>query len=155
MSWYYMEKEFSDYADDIEVVNIHYLLTPIDRVADWENQRVTRFMPLVQSPSFLLREVNSSLSAIGGIESSPAGLRKKILKLPRHVVDPQSGTLTSRYLLHYYFEIFQDGHRRYSSLYAEEIVTDANLESTVPEVASSARTSPVTEAYAKVKEFKR
>jgi len=155
MSWYYLEKEFSDYAEDIEGVNIHYLWTPSDGGADWENQRVTRFMPLVQSPTFLVREVNSSVSITGTPESSPPGLRKKILKLPRHVVDPQSGTLTSRYLLHYYFEIFQDGHRRYSSLYTEEIVTDANFEPTVPEVDSSARSSPVTASSSRVKEFKR
>jgi hypothetical protein len=154
MGWYYLEKEFSDYADDIEGVNIHYLWTPIGGVADWENQRVTRFMPLVQSPSSLLREVNSPLSPTGASESSPAGLRKKILKLPQRVVDPQSGTLTSHYLLHHYFEIFQDGHRRYSPLYTEELLTDANVESTVPEVDGSARSSPLTAAYAKVKEFK-
>ncbi|MBI3300751.1 MAG: hypothetical protein HYZ72_01535 [Deltaproteobacteria bacterium] len=48
MSWHYLEKEFYDYADDIEGVNIHYVWTPLGGVVDWENQRVTRFMPLVQ-----------------------------------------------------------------------------------------------------------
>ncbi len=49
MSWYYLEKEFYDYADDIEGVNIHYVWTPLGGIADWENQRASRFMPLVQS----------------------------------------------------------------------------------------------------------
>ena len=47
MSWYYAIKEFYDYADDIEGVNIHYLWTPLDGIPDWENQRVSRFMPRV------------------------------------------------------------------------------------------------------------
>jgi hypothetical protein len=127
---------------------------PLDAVADWENQRVTRFMPVVQSPSSLVFEENASLSDSEAASASPTRLRKKILKLPQRVMDPQSGTLTNHYLLHYYFEIFQDGHRHYSPLYTEEIVTDANGKPTVPEMDSSARSSPRTVAYAKVKDGK-
>jgi hypothetical protein len=154
MSWYYLEKDFYDYAADVEGVNIHYVWTPIASVPDWENQRVTRFMPVVQTSSSLLSEVHSSLSTTPAISSAPLRLRKKIIKLPQRILDPQSGTLTSRYLLHHYFEIFQGGHRHYSPLYTEEIVTDANIESSVPQTDSSARSSTPAAVRAEVKESK-
>jgi hypothetical protein len=151
MSWYYLEKEFYDYADDIEGVNIHYLWTPIGGVADWENQRATRFMPLVQlSPSLPL---DPSTPIAGATSSSLPRLRKKILKLPHRILDPQSGTLTDRYLLHHYFEVFQDGRRHYSPLYTEEVVIGANTQSAAPDVISEGRSAPpLTVAYADVKE---
>ena len=132
MNSYYLEKEFHDYADDIEGVNIHYAWTPLGGVADWENQRATRFMPLVRplAPS----ESHSPTAAPGAPSSSLPRLRKKILKLPQYITDPESGAFTDRYLLHHYFEIFQDGHRRYSPLYTEDIVT-----SPAPELVGEAR----------------
>ena len=144
MSFYYLEKEFYDYAEDIEGVNIHYLWTPIGGVADWENQRETRFMPLVQS--------SSSLPATGVISASSSRLRKKIVKLPRRILDPRSDTPTNRYLLHHYFEIFQDGRRHYSPLYTEEIVTDANAESAVANAGSNLHSPPpLPTAYVNIK----
>ena len=121
MHWHYREKEFHDSADNIEGVNIHYVLTPLSGEADWDNQRATRFMPLVQSQTFPRR--NTSSTSLASADPPSLGLRKKILKLPQHIPDSRSGALTDRYLLHYYFEIFQDGHRRYSPLYTEEIFT--------------------------------
>ena len=122
MTWHYEIKEFYDYADDIEGVNIHYLWTPLGGVPDWENQRVTRFMPRVQPPTSSGSEVSVDM-----IDDSAAPttlrLRRKILKLPQEIPDPESGLSTDRYLLHHYFEIFQDGHRQYSPLYTEEIHT--------------------------------
>ncbi len=151
MSWYYLEKEFYDYADDIEGVNIHYVCIPIDGVADWETQRASRFMPLVQSSSSL--SLSSPTPATGVTSPSPAPLRKKILKLPQRILDPQSGTLTDRYLLHHYFEVFQDGRRYYSLLYSEEIVTGANTQSAAPDAVSASRSvPPLTAAYGSVKE---
>jgi hypothetical protein len=122
MSWYYVEKEYYDYAEDIEGVNIHYVCTPIGGVPDWDNQRATRYMPFVQSTTELREQVSAGSIASG---SSSSKLRKKLLKLPQHVLDPQTESLTNSYLLHYYFEVFQDGHRRYSPLYSEEITTTA------------------------------
>lgn len=121
MTWHYATKEFYDYAEDIEGVNIHYLWTPVGGVPDWENQRNTRFMPQIQRP------VLSGSKGLDDSESAPpptaVRLRRKILKLPQKILDPQSGTLTDRYMLHHYFEIFQDGHRHYSPLYTEELDT--------------------------------
>ena len=120
MSWHYLEKEFYDYADNIEGVNIHYLWTPLGGVADWEHQRETRFMPLVQSAGV---DVHALLAASGASGLPQIRLRKKIVKLPLRIVDPDTGVFTSRYLLHHYFEVFQDGHRHYSPLYTEEVST--------------------------------
>jgi hypothetical protein len=115
MNWHYLEKEFHDHAEDIEGVNIHYVCTPVGETPDWENQRVTRYMPHSRTTT------DTSLSAASG--PAPVRLRKKVLKLPQQIHDPQSNLLTDTYLVHYYFEIFQDGYRRYSPLYTEEIVT--------------------------------
>lgn len=122
MSWHSLEKEFRDYADDIEGVNIHYVWTPLGDTPDWENQRVTRFMPSVQSSQTTP-------------DPAPVGLRKKMLKLPEQIYDAQSDILTDRYLLHYYFEIFQDGSRHYSQLYTEEVATGVGSQRAAHEVA--------------------
>ncbi len=99
---YQIEKWYYDYAENIEAVNIHYACTPLGEIPDWNNQRATRFLPLVESH-----------------------LRRKVLKLPLRIPDSNRGELNDRYLLHHYFEIFADGDTRYSSLYTEEIVTGA------------------------------
>jgi hypothetical protein len=124
MTSYYLIKEYYDYADDIEGVNIHYLWTPLDGVPDWENQRVTRFMPRVQPPTLPRNKVPIDMTG-EAVGPTTLRLRRKILKLPQEVLDPQSGISTDRYLLHHYFEVFQDGHRQYSPLYTEELHTKA------------------------------
>lgn len=134
MSWHFVEKEFYDYADDIEGVNIHYVWTPLGAAPEWEHQRLTRYMPLVQAPSQLRTPVSPPSSPPGSGTSFQPRLRKKVLKLPQQIEDPESGTLTDRYLLHHYFEIFQNGHRQYSPLYTEEIVTGANTPPSAQEV---------------------
>lgn len=152
MNWYYLEKEFYDYADNIEGVNIHYVWTPLGGSADWENQRATRFMPLVQLPP--QQDHGPSISASVAAGPFPR-LRKKILKLPLHLLDAKSGALTGRYLLHHYFEIFQDGHRSYSPLYTEEIVTDAGVQSPAHETAAAESSFPLlTAVLSDVKEAK-
>lgn len=151
--WYYREKEFHDSADNIEGVNIHYVLTPLSGAADWDNQRTTRFMPLVQPQTFPRRKASST--NLDSANPPSPGLRKKILKLPQHIPDSPSGALTDRYLLHYYFEIFQDGHRRYSPLYTEEIFTgmEAQLSSQPPittgETSSALPSIPTDEKESK------
>jgi len=92
-------KWFHDYADDIEAVSIHYVLTAVDEVPDWNHARATRYMPLVGQ-----------------------SIRMKELRLPLSIADSQ-GRPCSRYTLHYYFEICQGGDRQYSPLYSEEMIT--------------------------------
>lgn len=127
MHSYSLEKEFLDYAEDIEAVNIHYLWTPLGEVPDWEQQRITRYMPFVRTEA--IDSPASPLPADGENVSSPSKRRQKILKLPLHLTDQESGLVVDHYLLHYYFEIFQSGHRHYSPLYTEEIVTGAGNQS--------------------------
>lgn len=136
MSSFYLEKEFYDYAADIEGVNIHYAWTPLDGTPDWESQRVTRFMPLVRSPAQLLGTEPVTIPPQAPSEPDEPRLRKKVLKLPTHIQDPEHHTLTNRYLLHHYFEVFQNGHRYYSPLYTEEII--AAIEAS-PEVSRPAQ----------------
>jgi|GEM_PF-1655976 len=126
MTWHYVIKEYYDYAEDIEGVNIHYLWTPLNGVPDWENHRVTRFMPRVQPSLRPGSKMPATLT--GGTGATPSRLRRKILKLPQYILDPQSGLSTDRYLLHHYFEVFQDGHRQYSPLYTEELHTRATTQ---------------------------
>ena len=155
MTWHYEIKEFYDYAEDIEGVNIHYLWTPLDGVPDWENQRVTRFMPRVQPSPSLGSEV--PIGRIGGATApTTLRLRRKILKLPQEIVDPQSGAPTNRYLLHHYFEIFQDGHRHYSPLYTEELHTGAGSQTMRVETADEQKTAAISSlAHGVVKESKK
>jgi len=100
MSSHRIVKWFHDYADDIEAVNIHYALTAVDERPDWNHTRATRYMPLVGR-----------------------SIRMKELRLPRSISDSQ-GRQTSRYALHYYFEVCQGGNRQYSPLYSEQVVME-------------------------------
>jgi hypothetical protein len=125
MSWYYCEKEFYDYAADVEGVNIHYLWTPLGGEPDWEAQRLTRFMPLVYAPAYIVGSAAGRLLSPDATAPGTARLRKKVLRLPERIHDTASHAFTDRYLLHYYFEVFQGGHRYYSPRFTEEIVTGA------------------------------
>jgi hypothetical protein len=115
--YHLVEKSYYDYADNIEAVNIHYACTPLGKVPEW-NSRATRFLPLAE-----LR------------------MRRKVLKLPLRILDPDRGELTDRYLLHHYFEIFADGDTHYSALYTEEVVTGAG---TIPAPRDAALISEET-----------
>ena len=102
MNYHIVDKEFRDFADDIEGVSIHYLCAPVGGTTDWDRDRVTRFMPLVEP-----------------------GVRRLKLKLPSQIVAPQTGRPTSHYTLFHYFEIFRGGDRQYSQIYTEILDTDA------------------------------
>jgi len=151
--WHYQEKEFHDSVDNIEGVNIHYVLTPLGSEADWDDQRATRFMPLVQLQTFPRRDTPST--GVGFSDPPPLRLRKKILKLPRYIPDLQSGALTDRYLLHSYFEVFQDGHRHSSPVHTEEILTSMGAQCDPNHtVIEEKKSSPLPAAYANMKESK-
>jgi hypothetical protein len=102
MNHHIVDKEFRDFADDIEGVTIHYLCTSVGAEANWNRDRVTRVMPLVEP-----------------------GVRRLKLKLPSQIVEPHTGLPTSQYTLFHYFEIFRDGDRQYSQIYNEMIETGA------------------------------
>ena len=98
MNYYFVDKEYRDFADDIEAVSIHYLCAANGAEPDWDQGRVTRFMPLVEP-----------------------GVRRLRLKLPVQLVDPQSGRPVSAYTLLYYFEVWRGGDRQYSQIYSEAL----------------------------------
>ena len=100
MNGHRITKWFRDYADDIEAVNIHYVVTALDEAPDWNRTRATRYMPLVGN-----------------------SIRMKELRLPPSVSDSE-GRPSNRYTLHYYFEVCQGGDRQYSPLYSEEVVAE-------------------------------
>jgi hypothetical protein len=159
MTGHFLEKEFYDYANDIEAVNIHYVWTPLGGTPDWETQRATRFMPFIRTTSLRVAGAESNASSPGTADPTNTRLRKKILKLPTQITDPENGELIDNYLLHYYFEVFQDGHRHYSPLYTEEVTTGAGTQplsdETVGEVDSSSSLEAgqaVTAAQASAKE---
>lgn len=106
MNHHMVEKEYRDFADDIEAVSIHYLCVPTGADADWDNGRVTRFMPLVEP-----------------------GIRRLSLKLPVQLVDPRSGRPVSDYSVLYYFEICRGGDRQYSQIYTEIMQSTAKATS--------------------------
>jgi hypothetical protein len=92
-----LEKSFRD-DDDIEAVSINYIVAPLGIAPDW-SQRRSLYMPLVDGET-----------------------RRVSLKLPLSIPDPSKGT-TSRFSLHYYFEIFRAGDQTFSSTYAEDVET--------------------------------
>jgi hypothetical protein len=98
MNYYVVDKEYRDFADDIEAVSIHYVCAPGGAEPDWDRGRVTRFMPLVAP-----------------------GVRRLRLKLPAQLVDPQSGRPVSAYTLFHYFEVWRGGDRQYSQVYSEAL----------------------------------
>lgn len=118
MSDYTLEKEFRDFADDIEAVSIHFLCSPIGAEPDWNAGRMTRFMPLVGP-----------------------GMRSLKLKLPAEVLDTASGKPVQRYMLFHYFEIFRGGNRYYSQTYSELVETGVQA-TAAQAVAGEARPDP-------------
>ena len=109
-----VDKEYRDFADDIEAVSIHYLCVPSGAEADWDNGRVTRFMPLVEP-----------------------GVRRLSLKLPVQLVDPRSGRPVNEYTVLYYFEVCRGGDRHYSQIYTE-IMDSATKPTSVQAAATAA-----------------
>ena len=98
MADYLVEKSFRDYETDIEAVSIHYIIAPLGTAPDW-SQRRSLYMPLVDDET-----------------------RRVHLKLPLSISEPTKGT-TSRFSLHYYFEIFRAGDQSFSQTYTEEVET--------------------------------
>ena len=98
MADYLLEKSFHDYDHDIEAVSIHFIVAPPGTDPDW-SQRRSLYMPLVDGET-----------------------RRVGLKLPLSIPDSSKGT-TSRFSLHYYFEIFRAGDQTFSSTYTEEVET--------------------------------
>src|SRR5579875_1984221 len=126
---FYMKKSFVDTVPGIELVNIHYTWTPLGQMPNWEAHRETRAMP---RGGTLVRGMGGTTIDESGevrqtqqevIELPDDGVRRKIIKLPNEIQDPETGRYTDNYAFHHYFEIFRDGRRELSPLFTEEIVS--------------------------------
>jgi hypothetical protein len=126
---FYLKKAFADQVPGIELVNIHYTWTPLAQMPNWEKHRETRAMPrggtLVRGMGgTTIDEQGQSVQTQSEVIQLPDdGVRRKILKLPNEIVDPETGRYNDNYALHHYFEIFRNGKRELSPLFSEEIVS--------------------------------
>lgn len=126
---FYMKKTFIDTEPGIELVNLHYTWTPLGQMPDWIAHRETRAMP---RGGVLIRGMGgTTLDESGGYVQSVSetitlpddGSRRKVLRLPKAILDPATNSYTEHYAFHYYFEICQNGQSKQSPLYTEEIVS--------------------------------
>jgi hypothetical protein len=125
---FYMKKTFVDAQSGIELVNLHYTWTPLGQMPNWEKHRETRAMP---RGGTLVRGMGGTTVDESGqyvqtqsnvIELPDDGTRRKIIKLPNDLLDPETGQYTENYMFHHYFETFRNGRRELSQLFSEEIL---------------------------------
>src|SRR5205085_12322785 len=100
VSWYY-PKGWTDQEDGVEHVLIHYVSTPPGQWPDWSWGHESRV-----------------LEDRGGFPRT----RLRVIRMPREVWDLEHGYNTPEYRFHYYFEVFQNGHRWTTDLFSEDIV---------------------------------
>lgn len=126
---FYIKKTFIDAQPAIELVNIHYTWTLVGEMPNWEAHRETRMMP---RGGVLVRGMGGTTVDESGhyvqtaserIELPDDGIRRKVLRLPKEILDPRTGRYTDNYAFHHYFEVFSHGRRELSPLYSEEIVS--------------------------------
>jgi hypothetical protein len=126
---FYVKKTFVDTQPGIELVNLHYTWTPLGQMPNWEKHRETRAMP---RGGVLVRGMGGTTVDESGqyvqtqselIELPDDGTRRKIIKLPNDLLDPETGNYTENYAFHHYFEVFCNGKRELSQLFTEEIIS--------------------------------
>lgn len=126
---FYMKKTFVDTESGIDLVNLHYTWTPLGEMPNWEAHRETRMMP---RGGVLVRGMGGTTVDESGeyvqtasqrIELPDDGIQRKVICLPKSVLDPTTGQYVEHYAFHHYFETFRDGRREQSLVYTEEIVS--------------------------------
>jgi len=126
---FYIKKTYVDTQPGIELVNIHYTWTPVGQQPNWEAHRETRAMP---RGGVLIKGLGGTTVAESGeyvqtlsqtVTLPDDGIRRKVIRLPRNVYDPARGVFVEPYTFHYCFEIFCEGKRELSPVYAEEIIS--------------------------------
>lgn len=110
-----IEKSFDDFAEDIEAVTIHYAFSPLGDEPDWDQERVSKYMPRLTTGE-------DDDDADDEADDRTNRRRARTLRLPARITT-RDGSATDRYLLHHYFEYWQSGSRHYSPHYSEEIDT--------------------------------
>ena len=124
-AWHFLVKDFYDYAENIETVFIHYAYAVHAASPEWATAGHVQSMPVVLRPSCSPDQNPSELRSRGVSTSAVVRQRSTTLKLPCQVINPHTHTPTNRYLLHYYFEIVQDGTRVKTAIYTEDIRTSS------------------------------
>lgn len=126
---FYIKCNYVDTQPGIELVNIHYTWTPVGQQPNWEVHRETRVMP---RGGVLVKGLGGTTVAESGeyvqtlsqtVALPDDGIRRKVIRLPRNLYDPATGTLVEHYTFHHCFEIFREGKRELSPVYSEEIVS--------------------------------
>lgn len=109
---FYIKRSYVDTQPGIELVNIHYTWTPVGQQPDWEAHRETRAMP---RGGVLIRGLGGTTVAESGeyvqtlsqqVELPDDGIRRKVLRLPKDVLDPVSGKYVENYAFHHYYMKF-------------------------------------------------
>jgi hypothetical protein len=125
---FYLKKTFVDPEPGIELVNLHYTWTPLGEQPDWDTQHETRTMP---RGGVLVRGMGGTTIDESGeyvqtasqrIELPDDGTRRKVIRLPKAILDPATDQYVEHYALHY-VEAFRNGKRERSPVYTEEIVS--------------------------------
>ena len=101
VSWYY-PKGWTDQEDGVEQVAIHYTCTPPEPVAG-----------LV---------LGARVARPGGPRRVPAQPAQGAAHAPGRSGTCRTGGRRPEYRFHYYFEVFQNGHRWTTDLFSEDIV---------------------------------
>ena len=131
-NWHYLAKDFYDYAENIEAVLIHYAYSAYGAGPDWElTGQVQPMAPLFHS-TMLDKKAQSRLYPLSAPEAASVRRRRVLLKLPTDIYDPTTQTHTNRYLLHYYFEIIQDGTQVKTMSYTEDVRASGPVSTDVP-----------------------
>src|SRR5581483_9668516 len=109
---FYMKRTYVDNGPGIELVNLHYTWTPLGEQPNWEALRETRVMP---RGGVLVRGMGGTTLDDSGqyvqstserIELPDDGVRRKVIRLPKDILDPATNTYVENYLFHHYFEVF-------------------------------------------------
>ena len=126
---FYLKRTYVDNGPGIELVNLHYTWTPLGEPPNWEAHRETRVMP---RGGVIVRGMGGTTLDDSGqyvqstserLELPDDGVRRKVIRLPKDLLDPATNTYVENYLFHHYFEVFRNGKREQTPLYTEEIVS--------------------------------
>ena len=131
-AWHFLAKDFYDYAENIQAVSIHYAYAPYGASPEWATVGHVQSMPLVLLPSSSPDQDPSKRPSWGLSTQASVRRRSTTLKLPIQIISPKTHPPTNRYLLHYYFEIVQDGTQVKTAIYTEDIRTTNIPASSIP-----------------------
>lgn len=120
---FYLKKEFWDAEDGIQAVNIIYTWSPLGTPPSWAAQSESRSLSAEALRTGVGEVAKYGPPAPHTPQLVHPRLRKKVLTLPSDILDWRTGTVTSNYAFHYFYEVLQWGRRRYTPVLTEEIAS--------------------------------